>query len=325
MSVNFHIIDELIALVEFDPDFSKETLDEVKNNYRKHVGSLQSQEDYHELFHDFPLVQSVIRILFNYEIVLNEFENGLNPFYGTTAELKKHPKNIETSLKQFRGALEVSKKLSDVETVYRLERTINLFETFLDSPSDLLSKLHFFEILDGVMPDKANQLMPLILHYNPFNDPLLTKWDDCVYYLEMLKFFDGYDVTIEALAKSTFIKLHKIFELDNPNMYSQINSPADPIKSIFEKMGRPEQMIDFKRLKNVKPKTFYKGIAIFDYSKDTAVLFNRYIEYAFQNAMKDAIIHDKVKKIDVDFQTKIGIDSAYNASMQKMYRDLLSF
>lgn len=325
MSTCFQMIDELVYLAEFDPSSSKQKLVEVKDNYRKFIGKLQSEEDYLELFREFPLAQSVIRILFNYQMLIDEFENGSNPFYGTTTELKKHSKNLETTLKQFRGALDISQKLSDTETVYRLERTINLFEAFLESPSDLLPKLHFFKIIDSIIQDKQNPLMPFILHYNPFNDPLLTKWDDCTYYLEMLGFFDGFDITLEALAKSTFIKLHKIFELDNSTLYSEVNNPSAPIKSIFEKMGRSEQTIDLKRLKNVKPKTFYKGIAVFDYSKETDILFNRYVEHAFQNAMKDAIIHDKVNQIDVDFQIKTGIDPAFQASIQKIYRDLLSF
>lgn len=325
MSMHFQIMDELTSISEFDPNYSKQKLDEVKDGYRKRIGKLQTKEDYLDLFRDFPLVQSVIKVLFSYQMQIDEFENGSNPFYGTTTELKKHPKKIETVLKQFRGALEVSQKLSDAETVYRLERTINLFETFLDSPSELLSNLHFFEIIDKVMEEKQHQLMPLILHYNPFNDPLLDKWENCSYYLEMLKFFDGFDVSHELLAKSTFIKLHKIFEFDNPTIYEQINNPSDPIKSIFEKMGRSEQMIDFKRLKNIKPKTFYKGIALFDYSKETDFLFHRQVEYAFQNAMKDAMIHVKINNVAIDLQTKIGIEEAMQAYKPRIYRQLFDF
>lgn len=325
MSIYLHAKDELVALVEFDPSYSKDKLSELKKNQQKLKSNNLPQNDYLTLYQDFPLIQSVIKILFNYQMMLNEFENGENPFYGTTTELKKHPKNLTTVLKQFYGALEISKKLSDSETIYRLERTIKLFESFLDDPSDLLSKLHFFEILESIMQDKNHILIPLILHYNPFSDPLLEKFDDCSYYLEILKFFDGFDVNQEIIIKSTFIKIHKLFELDNPSIYSQLNNPSDPIKSIFEKMGREDQNIDFKRLKNVVPKTYFKGIAIFDYSKETDILFNKYIEYAYQNAMKDSIIQEKLRNNKVDFQKQIEMKEAFETSMKKMYRQLLEF
>lgn len=317
--------EELIALCEFDQNYAKQKLDQVKSNYKKQLGNLKSKEDYLALFHEFPLIQCVITVLFNYQMMMSEFEHGENPFYGTTTELKKHPKNLTTVLKQFYGALEISKKLSDSDTVYRLERTILLFKSFLDNPSDLLAKLHFFEILNSIVQDKNHALMPLILYYNPFNDPLIEKFDDCSYYLEMLKFFDGFDVNQEIITRSTFIKIHKLFEIDNPSIYSQLNSPSEPIKSIFEKLGKEDQNIDLKRLKNVVPRTYFKGIAIFDYSKGSDFLFNKYLEYAHQNAIKDSIIQEKLRNNKIDIQVQIKIQEVFDTSMKKMYRQLLEF
>lgn len=313
----------MFALTTFDPNFSKEKYAELKSNERQFFEEELSLNDYLTFFQDFPLIQSVIKILFNYGYMLNEFENGKNPLFENITKLKKHPKKLDTIIGDLERALEVSRLLSDTNTCVGLERTLKIFKTFKDNPNDLIRRLYFFEILNSTMEDKRSQLIPIILQFNPFNDSKLKTWEDCSYYLEMLKLFDGFDISADMLLVSTSIKLHKLFEQIDPLIYTKRNNPRDSIYSIFEHMGK-EPKINFERLQYVYPKTFYKGIALFDYSDTKADhRINEYIENALQKSLEYSLASDRMNKIE----TKD--DEIYNKVLDdlkhRMYFQLLNF
>ncbi|GEM_PF-4151450 len=300
----FNIIDELFILTAFDSNYSKEKFDELKSNYRSFIGKEMSQNDFEALFQDFPIVQSVINILFNYEMMLDEFENGVNPFFETTKKLKQHPERLDKIIKEFESALHISFLLSDTKTSSQLERTIKTFQDFRNNPNNLISKLYYFEILNLFFEDKKNQLLPLVLQWNPFNDITLKKWEDCIYYLEMLKFFDGYDVSGDMLLISTSIKIYKLFELTDPLIFTKLNNPSEAIETIFKKMGKKPK-INFERFKNVYPKTFFKGIAIFDYcDNDKSEFINEYFESSLEKSIEYSMTHDRFNNIELDSSEK---------------------
>lgn len=319
---NFNI-DELYILTEFDPSFSKEKFDELKHNYRNFIGKEISLNDYEKLFTDFPLVQSVIKILFNYQMMLNEFENGKNPFFETTKKLKQHPERLDKRIKEFESALNISLLLFDTKTSSQLERTIKIFQDFRNNPNDLISKLYSFEIMNLFFEDKKHQLLPLFLQWNPFNDVTLKKWEDCIYYLEMLKFFDGYDVSADMLLISTSIKIHKLFELNDPFIFTKVNNPSEAIESIFNKIGKKTK-INFERLKYIHPKTFFRGIAIFDYcDEDNSKKINEYFENSLFKTIEYSMTHDRFNNIELDSSEKYY--SAINEAKNRLFFSFLNF
>lgn len=308
------IKDELFAFAEFDPEFSKEKLSYLKENQQKLLEKDLSQNDYLVFFKDFPLVQSVIKILFNYQMMLDEFENGFNPFFESTKKLKQHPERLDKTIKEFESALNVSLLLSDTKTSSQLERTVKIFQEFRTDPNSVISKLHYFEILNIFMDDKTNELLPLVLQWNPFNDNTLKKWEDCLYYLEMLKFFDGYDISADMLLISTSIKIHKLFELNDPLIFTKLNNPSEAIESIFQKIGKKTK-INFERLKYVYPKTFFRGIAIFDYcDKVNSKKVNEYFENSLTKSIEYTMTHDRFNNVSLDSSEKYysAIDDAKN-------------
>ncbi|MDO9305471.1 MAG: hypothetical protein Q7T77_09070 [Sulfuricurvum sp.] len=314
-----NVLEYIFTLATFDPSFSKEKYAELKSNKQQFFEKKFSQNDYLAFFQDFPLIQSVIKILFNYEYMLNEFENGKHPLFENITRLKKHPKKLDTIIGDFERTLEVSRLLSETNTCSGLERTIKIFKAFKDNPSELISKLYFFEIINSTMEDKSNQLIPIILQYNPFNDSTLISWEYSKYYLEMLNLFDGFDISADMLLISTSIKLHKLFELIDPLIYTKRNNPRDSIYSIFEHMGK-EPRINFDRLRYIYPKTFYKGIALFDYSDvNVDYQINEYIENALQKSLEYSLITDRINKIETkDYETynQILKNFKYNTFMQ---------
>lgn len=323
MNVKFRMIDELIVLAEFDPAFSKQKLDELKSNYKRLIGKLSSQEEYLHLFSDFSLIQSIIKILFNYQMLLDKFENGSNPFFETTKKLKQHPERLDKTIKEFESALNVSLLLSDTKASSQLERTIKIFQDFRNNPNDLISKLYYFEILNLFFEDKKNQLLPLLLQWNPFNDITLKKWEDCIYYLEMLKFFDGYDVSADMLLISTSIKVHKLFEQNDPLIFTKLNNPSEAIESIFKKMDKKTK-INFERLKYVHLKTFFKGIAIFDYcDEDNSKKINEYFENSLDKSIEYSMTHDRFNNIEVD--SRETYYAAIDSAKKRLFISFLNF
>lgn len=317
------LIDEFFALIEFDPNYSKQKLDEIKSNSRKLIGNIQIQKDYLALFHEFPLVQSVIKILFNYQMLLDEFENGPNPFFETTKKLKQHPERLDKTIKEFESVFNLSLLLTDKQTASHLQRTIKIFQKFRTSPNDLISKLYYFEILNLFFEDKKNQLLLFVLQSNPFHDVTLKKWEDCIYYLEMLKFFDGYDVSADMLLTSASIKIHKLFELNDPLIFNKLNNPSDAIESIFQNIGKKPK-INFDKLKYVYPKTFFRGISIFDYcdeSKSSSV--NEYFESSLTKAIEYSMTHDRFNNIEIDDSEKYY--GAINDAKRRLFISLLNF
>lgn len=317
------VIDDLFTITNFDPSFSKEKLDRLKDGYRGVIGKKESQSDYVSFFQDFPIVQSVVKILFNYQMLLYEFENGSNPFFETTKKLKQHPERLDKTIKEFESALNVSLLLSDTKTSSQLERTIKIFQDFRNNPNDLISQLYYFEILNLFFDDKKNQLLPLVLQWNPFNDVTLKKWDDCIYYLELLKFFDGYDVSADMLLISTSIKIHKLFELNDPLIFTKLDNPSEAIESMFKKIGKKPK-INFERLKYIYPKTFFKGIAIFDYcDEDNSKRINEYFENSLTKTIEYSMTHDRFNNIELDSSEKYY--GAIDEARRRLFFSFLNF
>lgn len=314
---------ELFALAEFDPSYSKEKLIELKKNHRKILEPKLSQNDYLALFHEFPIVKCVIKILFNYQMMIDEFEQGSNPFFETTKKLKQHPERLDKTIKEFESSLNVSRLLGDKETASKLERAVKVFKNFRNDPNDLIKKLHFFKVLDMTMEDKKNPLLGLILQWNPFDDSTLKELDECIFYIEMKKFFDGFDVSSDMLLNSTSIKIHKLFELNDSTIFSKSNNPSEIIESIFNKIGKTPK-INFDRLKYVYPKTFFRDIAIFDYcdeSKPKSI--NEYFERAIEKTIDFSIAHDKFNNIKTNDRETYY--SAINDMIERLTLSLLEY
>lgn len=325
-----YILSDLFDLTKFDPTYSEEKY----NNLLKHKNQLSidglNQDDYLHYFKDFPLVLFTIRILFNYIFLLNEFENGDHPIFKGIKELKKHSSSLETYIKSMEKTLKILSLFKDEEGTELIIKTIKFLRQFQDNPEDFINRLYFFQILKSAWPNKIPDLsdeklasmLENILVHNPYSDSSVTEWENCNFYLGLLELLDGYNINAEMLLTSAVIKIHKLFDLFNQDIYTKRNNPSKVILSIFEKMGKNPK-INLVLLHTTIPKTFYKSHAVFDYKDENQnYIINPYFDTGLKKTFDFIATQNRLNQkpeISSDY------DQAYENWMNRIYLQLILF
>lgn len=260
--INYYI-EDLYELAKYDSRFDEKILTQIK----KQIKPDSTLFEVHQLFNSIKTIQTILRILINYDFLILEFKTADIPMFGIADNSKHFNSKIKTLLNTLKKSLELFIILDDKKAIKQTSKIISIFEEFQANPKELIKKLQFFQLLERAFSSDVRDSFIHILVHNPFSDRDIKEYKDISYYLAILSLLDGYDTTEVQLTTSTLIKIHKIPEL---------KSASYTLKSLFNKLGF-KQEIKLNRLDNVHVKTFYRGIAVFDYmTKDEDEKINKY-------------------------------------------------
>ena len=296
-------------MTKHDSSYDEKLLAELKKRIKQNITIFEA----HQLFSNFKSVQSVLRILINYNFLINEFTTVDVPIFGTADNSKHFISKVTTQLNALKKSLELFIILNDEQAIKQISKIVSIFEEFQANPKELIKKLQFFQLLERVFNPNVRDSFTHILLHNPFNDMDIKKYKDIYYYLAVLKLLDGYDTTEVQIATSTSIKIYKI---------SEFKKASHVLKSLFDKLGF-KQEVKLNKLDNVQVKTFYRGIAVFDYiTKNKDKKINKYFLDAMDKLRILTITDVKSKNLPMSEEI---INKEFLSINEKLIKQLLEF
>ncbi len=303
-----YYIDDLYKLAKNDSSFDENLLTKLKNNVNPNITIFEA----HQLFTPFKIIQSVLRVLINYDFLINEFKTVDVPIFGTADNSKHFDSKVNTLLNNLKKSLELFLILHDKQAIKQTNKIISIFEEFLSNPKELIKKVQFFQLLERIVSYDNRSSLPILLLHNPFNDRDMKEYKDVSYYLGLLTLLDGYDTTEVQLSTSTLIKIYNIAEFKNA---------SNTLKSLFDKLGF-KQEVKINRLDNIYIKTFYRGIAVFDYASDNDNKVNKYFIDAMDKLKILAITDANSKNSSI---TEDMINAKFGDINKKLVNQLFEF